>query len=206
MRVGNASGPPCVQALKGQAELVSHQLAANALNDFGVGVSDCVHTPQYQNAFDISSGFDFISTPRLTAHIFGVSFAERLTSAWKAAGFKSERQAALACEVSPQRFNSWTSDKGTRPDHLTLERVARVLKTTPRMLLNEEDEPALKGILLHLFQLEGIPDDRADNLANVVIEARRLLEVFPEDAPLDVRASHAALAAWRQRQSPPRGT
>lgn len=204
MGVGNPVHRPSVQALMREVELRPNEPRAEGLDEATMGMFGLGHASPYQISFDSSSAFDFIALQNVMAHIRRVSFSDRLTAAWKAAGFRSERQAALACDVSPQRFNSWT--KGARPDPVTLAKVARVLKTTPSALLSEGTDEGLRDILLHLFALEGMTSDRADTLASAVLEAKRLLEVFPEDAPLHTRASHAAHAAWQQQQPQARGT
>jgi transcriptional regulator with XRE-family HTH domain len=175
-------------------ELAPDKRWADVVDEIAVGVPLLDHARLYQRRVDTSRAFLLIAIAEALTQDDAMSFGARLTAAWKSAGYKTERQAALACELSPQRFNNYI--KGRIPDKLTLQRIAEKFNTTPGALLNEGADEALKDILLRLFELEGIPADRADTLASAAIEAKRLLEALPDEGPVQVRAQLAAHAAW----------
>lgn len=180
------------------------KISADGVDQGAVGMLFLEHAPSYQRSVDIASVFSLIAPYGLLMHNPGMSFGERLRRAIKAAGYKSARQFALDglgwdAASGPQRLQNYIT-KDRVPDRETLKLIAGKLGTTPAALLNEAIDAGLRDILLTLLELEGIPRDKADTLADAVLEAKRLLEVFPDDAPLQTRATHAAHAAWRQQQ------
>lgn len=177
-----------------------------------VGVPLSGHAPFYQRVVYIARGQSFIGGRRPLMHsrtmARDVKFGARLKAAMIAAGFKSARKFATeglgwSEDNGPQRLNNYL--KGRVPDYETLRQLAQVLKLAPSSLLSEGVDDGLRDILLQLLVLEGIPDDKADTLASAALEARRLLETFPDDDPLPTRAKFAARAAWHQRRSPAHG-
>lgn len=130
------------------------------------------------------------------SHIASMTFGERLLAAIQASEFKNPNRLAVALEWSPQRLNNYIK-KSRVPDRASLRALAAKLKTTPEALLSEDDETALRDILLRLFELEGIPEERADTIASAFLVAKRLLSTFPDEGELQTRARLAAHSAWQ---------
>lgn len=164
----------------------------------------------YQHPVDTARGQSFIPAIYALRHIgrmatqpLDTAFGERLKAAIRRAGFKSDRRFALDglkwdASNGPQRLSNYI--KGRIPDAPTLRQIAAALSIPPSELLSGDDGAGLRDILLHLLELEGIDRDRSDTIASVFLEAKRLLETFPDEAELPTRARFAAHAAWQQQR------
>ena len=213
MCVGDAPHPPCVERLRGLPEMRANHARSDGLDKAIVGVTTGGHAPEYQRSVYIARGQTFIGIAATLMHKLAVAhdtqFGERLRGLIANAGFKNARRFAIdgmgwGDQSGPQRLNQYL--KGRIPDAETLVQMATRLGVGIDELLgldgvNAVAEAGMRDILTHLLQLEGIPPDRADTIANVSLEAQRLLKAFPEDEPLPTRAKYAARAAWLQRPS-----
>lgn len=129
-----------------------------------------------------------------------MGFGRRLKAAIKEAGYRSARRFAIDAlgwdeNSGPQRLNNYIN-KDRIPDEDTLRLMLSKLKVSRDELLNEGADRALRDILLQLCELEDIPRDRADRIATVFLEAKRLLGTYPQDGSPETRARLAAHSAW----------
>jgi len=194
-----------------------NDIRADGLDKRVVGMRFRSHAPLYQRGVYISSAQSFIARHSTPMQKDGVekdaSFGDRLRSAIAASPFKNARQFAIKGmewpeTAGPQRLNGYL--KGRVPDVETLVAMADKLGVSLAALLGlSEDGPSIDepsiGILRHLLQLEGIPEDKADMIANASFAAHRLMRGFPDDEPLLVRMKYAARAAWLQQHHPAPG-
>lgn len=183
-----------------QRELVTERSSAQRVDEGAMGMSAFAHEPLYQRFVDIARGLSLMEGQTHISQMAGMAFGERLLAAIQASEFKNPNRLAVALEWSPQRLNNYIK-KNRVPDRTALRVIAERLKTSPEALLDEGDEDALRDILLRLFELEGIPEDRADTLASAFLVAKRLLATFPDEGELQTRARLAAHSAW-QTQPP----
>lgn len=202
MAVRNPPLAPGIKALMAQIELAPHERRTDLINKLAMGMGVFEHGPMYQQLVDAASGFSFIAGESDFLHCFNVGFGQRLRAAIKAAGYKSERKFALDLGwdpgSGPQRLSNYIL-KGRIPDRDTLKQMAAKLKTTPEALLNEADDAALRDILLHLLELEGIPLDKADTIATAFLVARRLHSAAATEGDSQMRARLAAHFAWQSQ-------
>jgi transcriptional regulator with XRE-family HTH domain len=192
-----------------QIELSSDRRRSDIINKLAMGVPITEHVPLYQRSVDTTSPNSLIAAHCALMHNAGMSFGCRLRDAIRAAGFKSARRFALDGlgwdeATGPQRLQNYLG--GRIPDRDTLKLIAGKLGTTPGELLNEGADEALRDILLPLLQLGDIPPDKADTIASAFLEAKRLIEVLPDEGPMQTRARIAAHAAWQTQHYPTPGT
>jgi transcriptional regulator with XRE-family HTH domain len=90
------------------------------------------------------------------------------------------------------------------PDIATLARLARALQTSADWLigLSEARQAEAKPVFLRLLQLDGMPEAKAEVLAEAASTALRLLSTFPDEGDERTRAHLAAQAAWQIKPSP----
>lgn len=219
MRIGNAPLPPCVQTLRREPELFPDEVRADGI-DQGVMVGNFrEHAPEYQRSVYISRGQSFIGQLAWLLHKLRVAndpeFGRRLKRLIKESpDFRSARAFAIdglgwPIDGAAQRLQHYLN--GRIPDVETLVQISDALKVTVADLLGISGssyvpDEALKGILQHLLELEGIAPDKADTIASASLAAQRLLQVFPDDEePLTTRTKFAARAAWHQQRPQGRG-
>lgn len=218
MGVWDSPLPPCVQALRGQPELLPDEIGADGVDQGVMGRGFGEHASKYQRSVYIARGQTFIGRAAVLMHKLSVAhdpeFGARLRTLIPLAGYKNPRRFAIDgmgwdADGGPQKLNNYM--KGRIPDVETLVQMAAALKVSVTDLLGVSGTSAipdegLKGILRHLLELEGISPDKADTIANVSLAAQRLLQVFPDEEPLLTRVKFAARAAWHQRQPQERHT
>jgi hypothetical protein len=203
MSMGDAALLPRMKALEAKPELLAEERSAYRIDQLGMGMKFCGHAPLYQRCVDIASPDVLIAISLALMQCDGVSFGDKLRSAIRAAGFKSPRRFAIDGmgwpeSSGPQRLDNYL--KGRIPDVPTVMAMASALNVSLGTLLSEATDDALRDILSSLLALEGIPEDKADTIANVAIVAKALLETLPDETPLPARARLAAHAAWRTQQ------
>jgi transcriptional regulator with XRE-family HTH domain len=201
----NAALAPHVKALMAQRELAADHSRPEGVDDVVVGVPTLKHAALYQRLVDIATALSLLAQKDGSDQKACMQFGEKLESAIRASEFKNPNRLAVALGWSPQRLSNYIK-KDRIPDRPSLRAIAEKLKTTPEALISEGDENALRDILLRLFELEGIPEDRADTLASAFLVAKRLLSTFPDEGELQTRARLAAHSAWQTQPPPALGT
>lgn len=119
-----------------------------------------------------------------------MTIGDRIKRAWEGAGFKNQRQAAMALGWSAQRLSHYVNNKRA-PDLAALQHLAVTFQTTPGELLGGgTDDQSLRDTLLKLFQLMGRTSDQAHTLANIVLESLRLHAAYRQEGgePMPVQA------------------
>lgn len=218
VRVGDAPLAPCVQALRGQSELLSNEVGTDGIDQRVMSGGFREHDPKYQHSVYIARGQSFIGQLAWVLHKLRVAndpeFGRRLKRLIKESpDFRSARAFALdglgwPIDGAAQRLQNYLN--GRIPDVETLVQISDALGVTVADLLGISGpsyvpDEALKGILQHLLELEGIAPDKADTIASASLAAQRLLQVFPDEEPLTTRTKFAARAAWHQQRPQARG-
>lgn len=207
----HAAYSPGVETLGRELEGRTDQLGADLVDEATIGAAFSGHDPLYQRSVYTSRGQTFIGLAAALMHKLAVAddpeFGERLRALIPLAGYKNPRRFAIDGmgwpeSAGPQRLNNHLH--GRIPDVETLVQMAGALKVSVSDLVGLHNsssaaDEGMKGILRQLLELEGIPPAKADTIASTSVAARRLLEAFPEEEPLPIRAKFAARAAWLQQ-------
>lgn len=115
----------------------------------------------------------------------------------------SQAELARLTGMSTARIGNYA--QGTRPpDIFALAKMARALQTSTDWLLgiSETLPTEVKPVLCRLLQLGGMPDARAEVIAEAASTALRLLSSFPDEGDDRTRAHLAAQAAWQTKSVP----
>lgn len=102
--------------------------------------------------------------------------------------------------LSTARLNNYV--KGLRPpDVESLVKIAKALRTSTDHLLGLSESSPLdaEAVILRLLELDGMPPERSQVIAQVAAEALRLLSALPDEGDARTRALLAAQAAWQVR-------
>lgn len=130
------------------------------------------------------------------------TFASRIRQRLDEIGM-SQADLARIMGMSTPRIGNYVHGRRP-PDIATLARLARVLQTSADWLIGlSEAQPAeAKPVILRLLQLDGVPEARAEVLAEAASTALRLLSSFPDEGDARTRAHLAAQAAWQTKPAP----
>ncbi len=115
----------------------------------------------------------------------------------------TQKAAAKACGCSPARFGNYVIGS-RKPDIETLARIAGALRTTSDWLLGLSEAAPVdtKAVILRLLELEGMPPERAEMIAQVAQTALQALAALGSEGDAQTRALLAAQTAWQLRSSP----
>lgn len=112
----------------------------------------------------------------------------------------TQADVARALGISQQRLGNYVNGKRP-PDIETLVKVAKALNVSTDWLLgiNESAPTDIKAVVLRLLELDGIPETRAQVIAEVAARALQLLSALPAEGDARTRALLAAQAAWQSK-------
>jgi hypothetical protein len=209
--LGDSAPPPVMHSLTAELKLDPNDFRADVINQLAVSMSG-LRIPrhgrtEYQQNVDTSSLHSFMESACHLSDKLRMTFGERLKKAIKEAGYRNQRRFAIDAlgwddASGPQRLGNYIT-KNRIPDEETLRHILSKLKVSREELLNEGTDDALRDILIRLFELEDIPPDKADTIATVFLEAKRLLATYPDEGEPQTRARLAAHSAWHRQ--PPQG-
>ena len=201
LKIGNASHAPVVKRLRGQPETGNDGAGTYRVDQ----VSMCMgnHEEIYKRYVDSVKGELLIAAADpLPAWLDTMTVAERILARMNQLGL-SKAEVARRAGMSAQRFGNYAKKDGRIPDKAAMSMIAAALNTDIASLtgINDAIIDAIQPILRRLFELEGIPQERAKLIAHLAAEALRLQTALEDEGDAQLRARMAAQAAWQSHNA-----